>query len=59
VAEERALGGPCVNVGCIPTKLLMLAAHFTDDFSDAASFGWTLAPPAFDWRALIAAKDGG
>ena len=36
VAEERYLGGTCVNVGCIPKKLLVYAAHFAEDFEDAA-----------------------
>src|SRR5262245_57827653 len=42
VAEERYLGGTCVNVGCIPKKLLVYAAHFGEDFEDAAGFGWTV-----------------
>ena len=42
VAEERYLGGTCVNVGCIPKKLLVYASHFSEDFSDAAGFGWTV-----------------
>ena len=41
IAEERYLGGTCVNVGCIPKKLLVYAAHFAEDFEDAAGFGWT------------------
>src|SRR3546814_999636 len=35
VAEERYLGGTCVNVGCIPKKLLTYAAHYGEDFRDA------------------------
>ena len=57
VAEERYLGGTCVNVGCIPKKLLVLASEFRRDVEDAAGFGWTAAPPAHDWRTLIANKD--
>ena len=34
--RQRYLGGTCVNVGCIPKKLLVYAAHFHDDFEDAA-----------------------
>ena len=40
VAEERYLGGTCVNVGCIPKKLLVYAAHFRGDFEDSEGFGW-------------------
>lgn len=57
VAEERYLGGTCVNVGCIPKKLLVYASEFSDAFADAAGFGWTVGASRFDWGALIANKD--
>jgi glutathione reductase (NADPH) len=57
VAEERYLGGTCVNVGCIPKKLLVYAAHYGEDFSDAAGFGWSVSEPRFDWAKLIANKN--
>jgi glutathione reductase (NADPH) len=57
VAEERYLGGTCVNVGCIPKKLLVYAAEFGDAFEDAAGFGWSPGQPGFDWGKLIANKD--
>jgi glutathione reductase (NADPH) len=57
LVEEGRLGGTCVNVGCIPKKLLVYASHFAEDFADAAGFGWTVAKPSFDWAQLIANKD--
>ncbi|MFQ5542698.1 MAG: FAD-dependent oxidoreductase, partial [Candidatus Binatia bacterium] len=57
IAEERFLGGTCVNVGCIPKKLLVYAAHFNEDFEDAAGFGWTIGEPRLDWTELIANKN--
>ena len=57
VAEERFMGGTCVNVGCIPKKLFSYASHFTDDFEDAAGFGWTVGKPTFDWPTLVRNKD--
>lgn len=57
VAEERYLGGTCVNVGCIPKKLLVYASEFGEAFADAAGFGWTPGHPSFDWQKLIANKD--
>src|SRR5947208_5248236 len=57
VAEERYLGGTCVNVGCIPKKLLVYASEFRDAFEDAAGFGWSPSQPPFGWRILIANKD--
>ena len=52
LAEAAALGGTCVNVGCIPKKLYSQAAHFAQDFDDAAGFGWDVPPPRFDWPRL-------
>ena len=57
VAEEGRLGGTCVNVGCVPKKLLVYAAHFRDEFEDSVGFGWTVSPPSFDWATLIEHKD--
>jgi glutathione reductase (NADPH) len=57
-AEDRPLGGTCVNLGCIPKKLLVYAAHFRDEFEAAEQgYGWTLGPRTFDWSTLIANKD--
>ena len=57
LAESGRFGGTCVNVGCIPKKLFSYAAHFRDDFEDAAAYGWSLAVPGFDWKTLVANKD--
>ena len=51
------MGGTCVNVGCIPTKLFVYAAHYHEDFEDAAGFGWSVGPRAHNWRTLIENKD--
>ncbi|MES2634500.1 MAG: glutathione-disulfide reductase [Pseudomonadota bacterium] len=52
VAEAAALGGTCVNVGCVPKKLYSYASHFADDFADAAGFGWEVPAPRFNWATL-------
>lgn len=57
VAESRYLGGTCVNVGCVPKKLLVYGAHFAEDFEQAQGFGWSLGDASFDWPTLIANKD--
>lgn len=57
VAESRYLGGTCVNVGCVPKKLLVYGAHFAEDFEQASGFGWSLGEANFDWPTLIANKD--
>ncbi|MBW2272800.1 MAG: glutathione-disulfide reductase [Deltaproteobacteria bacterium] len=58
VAEERDLGGTCVNVGCVPKKLMVYASHFAEDFEDAAlGYGWSVGERSFDWATFIANKD--
>jgi glutathione reductase (NADPH) len=57
VAEERYLGGTCVNVGCIPKKLLVYASEYGEAFEDAVGYGWAPARPEFDWAKLIANKN--
>ncbi|OAB54430.1 glutathione-disulfide reductase [Pseudomonas thivervalensis] len=57
VAESRYLGGTCVNVGCVPKKLLVYGAHYAEDFEQASSYGWTAGEASFDWATLIANKD--
>lgn len=57
VAEERYLGGTCVNVGCIPKKLLVYASHYGEDFDDLAGYGWTVSERRFDWSKLIENKN--
>lgn len=57
VAESRYLGGTCVNVGCVPKKLLVYGSHFSEDFEQAGGFGWTVGESQFDWATLIANKN--
>jgi len=57
IAEEYRMGGTCVIRGCVPKKLMVYASRFSHDFADAAGYGWSVAPPSFDWRTLIANKD--
>ena len=54
VAEDAALGGTCVNLGCIPKKLYSFAAHYAESFEEAHGFGWSVARPTFDWSTLKA-----
>ena len=57
VAEERFWGGTCVNVGCVPKKLLVQAGEYGAWADDAVGFGWTIEKGPHDWAKLIAAKD--
>jgi len=57
VAEASNLGGTCVNLGCVPKKLMVYASSFSAAAADAEGFGWTVPTPTFDWATLIANKD--
>ena len=57
IAEDRFLGGTCVNVGCVPKKLLAYAAHAAHDFEDAKGFGWDVGDRRHDWSRLIDNKN--
>ncbi|XP_073984425.1 thioredoxin reductase 1 isoform X2 [Rhodnius prolixus] len=52
------LGGTCVNVGCIPKKLMHQAALLGEALHDAKQFGWEIPDPAeikINWSRLIEA----
>jgi len=57
IAEQRNLGGTCVNLGCVPKKLLVYAAQFQEQFQAASGFGWTVGQPTFNWETLISNKN--
>ena len=55
--KGRFMGGTCVNIGCVPKKLMAYAADYHAHFEDAAGFGWSKETPSFDWSTLIKNKD--
>jgi glutathione reductase (NADPH) len=57
ICENSRVGGTCVIRGCVPKKLLSYAAHFSEDFEDAAGYGWSVGSRQFSWPKLIEAKD--
>ncbi|MCX7932538.1 MAG: glutathione-disulfide reductase [Rhodovarius sp.] len=57
IAEERFWGGTCVNVGCVPKKIMVNAAEYGMWAEDAAAFGWNIRNHGHDWAKLAAARD--
>jgi len=45
-------GGTCVIRGCVPKKLFVYGSKFSEEFSDAEGFGWTVGETSFDWDKL-------
>lgn len=59
VAEEGALGGTCVNVGCVPKKLFVYGSHYGKGFADARAYGWDVDKNGVgvDWGRLVRNKN--
>lgn len=51
------LGGTCVNVGCVPKKIMYNAAECAEWLADAADYGFALDRGPFDWLKLKRARD--
>jgi glutathione reductase (NADPH) len=54
VADPGPLGGTCVNVGCVPKKVMWNAAGIAEAFRDGPGYGFEAAEPALDWPRLVA-----
>lgn len=52
VAENRYLGGTCVNAGCVPKKLYVYASHYAESFHEAQRYGLKASAVEFDWPTL-------
>ncbi len=57
VAESTYWGGTCVNVGCVPKKLMVMATDYGMAADDARGFGWDTQRGKHDWGAFIAKKN--
>jgi len=57
IVEGRFFGGTCVNVGCIPKKLLVYGAHFAESLAQARGYGWDIPNAQFNWQSLLQNKN--
>ena len=57
LVEPGPLGGTCVNVGCVPKKIMYYAAGLAEGLRDAPDYGFRLAVDGHDWQVLKAARD--
>ena len=57
VVESGRLGGTCVNVGCVPKKIMWNAASAAHAVHDSAGYGFEPVQPAHDWAALKERRD--
>ena len=58
VVEREALGGICLNWGCIPTKALLKSANVFDYINHAADYGINVAKPEADFTGIVKRSRG-
>src|SRR5258707_7164105 len=57
VEKDPYLGGTCLHVGCIPTKVLLHHAEIYDHFKNGAEFGFEVSGLKINWANVLARKD--
>lgn len=57
VVEKGPLGGTCVNVGCVPKKVMWFGADIAHTLENAKGYGFTLGEHTFDWATLKQTRD--
>jgi len=58
LAEPGPIGGTCVNVGCVPKKIMFHAADLAHGIGDAAGYGFDIERRGHDWGKLKQRRDG-
>ena len=57
VVERGKMGGTCVNVGCVPKKIMWFGANLAEMVEDAGAYGHDLTHNGFDWSKLVANRE--
>lgn len=57
VEKRGALGGTCLNVGCIPSKALLNMSHKYHDMTHLSKFGLSCDNPKYDWSKMLGIKN--
>ncbi len=57
IAEYSRMGGTCVNVGCVPKKIMWYAANLAHAVDDASSFGIPAQRGTTDWKKLVSGRE--
>jgi len=57
VVEKGPLGGTCVNVGCVPKKVMWFGASIAHTMTEASSYGFEIGEKRFDWARLKRSRD--
>jgi len=57
VVEMSKLGGTCVNIGCVPKKVMWFGANLAHALHDAEGYGFDVERKGFDWAKLVASRE--
>ncbi|MBO1924630.1 glutathione-disulfide reductase [Thiomicrorhabdus sp. 6S3-12] len=57
VVEAKKLGGTCVNIGCVPKKVMWFGAHIAEALRDAPDYGFHVKQDGFDWGKLVEQRE--
>ncbi len=57
IVEHGKIGGTCVNVGCVPKKIMWFGANLAHQFHDAGGYGFDLTIDGFDWATLVGNRE--
>lgn len=57
VIESNKLGGTCVNVGCVPKKVMWFGAHLADSLKDMPAYGLDVELKSFNWARLVDSRE--
>lgn len=57
VIEVKTIGGTCVNVGCVPKKVMWFAANAATQINSAKGFGFDVDLKSFSWKKLKKGRD--
>ncbi|WP_198263123.1 glutathione-disulfide reductase [sulfur-oxidizing endosymbiont of Gigantopelta aegis] len=58
VIESSKVGGTCVNIGCVPKKIMWNAANLAHGLADARDYGFDVSNNGLNWSKLIAQREG-
>ncbi|MCA1768120.1 MAG: FAD-dependent oxidoreductase, partial [Idiomarina sp.] len=53
VIEAKHVGGTCVNVGCVPKKVMWYGAHIAEAIKYSPSYGFDVEQKGFDWATMV------
>ncbi|MBT7670042.1 MAG: FAD-dependent oxidoreductase, partial [Bdellovibrionales bacterium] len=57
LCENDRMGGTCVIRGCVPKKMMVMAAQFQSEMNCAQDYGWQLGASTFNWPQLKNVRD--